>query len=278
MSRPVERARIGAARHAVLGLAALAVMLPFLWVAAAAFKNQIDLLMGRILTPPVLTSFQEVLFSRYSDYVENLVNSLLVGAVSTVLVLIMAVLAAYALHRLMPASRFGRAISGWWLVFHMLPPIAMVGAWFLIFRMLGLYGTHAGLILAHTTLNFPMALWIVAVFVRQMPVELEEAARIDGASTLQILVKVVVPMVRPGLAAAGILCFLFSWNEFAVAINLTTQGSQTVPVAIAKFAQEYEIKHTQMAAAAVLSIVPAIVLLLVGQRHIVRGLTTGIGK
>lgn len=278
MSRPVERARARLARHAVLATAALAILLPFVWVASAAFKNQIDLLMGRFFAPPVLSSFREVLFSRYSDYVENFANSLLVGVVSTALTLFMAVLAAYALHRLMPASRTGRAISAWWLVFHMLPPIAMVGAWFLIFRSLGLYGTHAGLILAHTTLNFPMALWIVAVFVRQMPVELEEAARIDGASLPQILLKVVVPIVRPGLSAAGTLCFLFSWNEFAVALNLTAQGSQTVPVAIAKFAQEYEIKHTQMAAAAVLSIVPAVVLLLAGQRHIVRGLTSGIGK
>ena len=122
-----------------------------------------------------------------------------------------------------------------------------------MFRALGLDNTYAGLILAHVTLNLPLALWMMTVFVREVPVELEEAARLDGCSTPALILRIIVPLVRPGLAAAGILAFIFSWNEFAVALNLTERATATVPVAIAKFAQEFDIKYTEMAAGAVLS-------------------------
>ena len=116
------------------------------------------------------------------------------------------------------------------------------------------------------------------MFVRDIPVELEEAARLDGCTTPQMLWRIVLPLVKPGLAATGILVFIFSWNEFAVALNLTARQTATVPVAIAKFAQEYEIKHGVMAAGALLSVIPAVLLLLFAQRHIVKGLTAGAAK
>jgi len=111
-----------------------------------------------------------------------------------------------------------------------------------------------------------------------VPEELVEAARMDGASTGTLLARVVVPIVAPGLAATAVLVFVFSWNEFAVALNLTMKQTATVPVAIAKFAQDFEIQYTQMAASAALSIVPALILLLLGQRFIVKGLTVGALK
>jgi multiple sugar transport system permease protein len=126
--------------------------------------------------------------------------------------------------------------------------------------------------------HLPMALWLMANFVREVPVELEEAARIDGCSTPYLIWKVIVPLVAPGLAATAILTFIFSWNEFAVALNLTAKQTATVPVAIAKFAQGYEIKYGEMAATAALSLVPALAFLLFGQRYIVKGLTTGAVK
>jgi multiple sugar transport system permease protein len=133
-------------------------------------------------------------------------------------------------------------------------------------------------ILGHATLNLPLSLWLMTVFVREVPTEIEEAARLDGCSTPRLIARIIVPLVRPGLTAAGLLAFIFSWNEFAVALNLTQKATATVPVAIAKYAQEFDIRYTAMAAGALLSAVPAIVLLLVGQRHIVRGLTAGALK
>ncbi len=118
----------------------------------------------------------------------------------------------------------------------------------------------------------------MSVFVRDIPLELEEAARLDGCTTPQMLWRIVVPLVRPGLAATAILVFVFSWNEFAIALNLSGGSTATVPVAIAKFAQEYEIKNGVMAAGVVLSVIPAVLLLLFAQRHIVKGLTAGVGR
>ena len=265
-------------RHGLLVAAAVIVLFPFLWIGAAAFKTQISLLMGQVLFQPVWMNFQAVLSSSSSDYVRNFTNSLAVGLASTALVLLVATLAAYSLNRMRWPRWVGRSMLGWSVLFHMIPPITLAGAWYSMFRPIGLDNSYLGLVLAHTTLNLPMALWMMSVFMADIPEELLEAARIDGARTPRILWSVVTPLVAPGLAAAGVLAFIFSWNEFAVALTLTQRATATVPVAIGKYAQENTIAYTEMAAASMLSIVPAVVLLLVAQRFIVRGLTNGAVK
>jgi multiple sugar transport system permease protein len=266
------------AMHATLIAAAAAILGPFLWIAVAAFRTQISLMMGEVLFTPVLLNFEELLFSKSSDYVANYANSLVIAGATTVLVLAIATLAAYSLARLAWPRWTVHLILLWAVVFHMIPPITLVGAWFSMLRTVGLDSSYSGLTLAHVTLNLPIALWMMTIYIRDVPVELEEAARIDGATTPIVLWRIIVPLVRPGLVATAILVFIFSWNEFAVALNLTSRRTATVPVAVANFAQEYVIKHTAMAAAAVLSIVPALVLLVFGQRYIVKGLTAGAIK
>ncbi|MCA0422748.1 MAG: carbohydrate ABC transporter permease [Proteobacteria bacterium] len=261
-----------------LAVAALAVLVPVLWVVAGGFRTQISLLIGEFWFTPNLASFQEVLFSKTSEFLSNFRNSIIVAVVSTLLVLVAATLGAWSLHRMQVPAWLRHSLLGWTMLFNTIPPITLAGAWYTMFRTIGLDNTLTGLILAHATLNLPMALWLMAVFVSDVPVELEEAARIDGASTPLLLRKIVLPLVAPGLAATAVLCFVFSWNEFAVALTLTTSLTATVPVAIAKFAQDFEIQYTQMAASAALSIIPAVILLLVCQRYIVKGLTMGAVK
>jgi multiple sugar transport system permease protein len=270
--------RRGLVSHAVLIAAAVVVIVPVVWVVAAGFRTQISLLTGEVLFTPVLTSFAEVLFSKTSDFLINYRNSLIVGLASTLLCLATATLAAWSLHRMPWPGWVVHIFLAWALLFHMIPPIALASAWFTMARMVGLDNTFLGLILAHTVLNLPMALWLMGVFVREVPRELEEAAAIDGASTPLLLWRIVLPIIAPGLAATAVLTFVFSWNEFAVALNLTMKQTATVPVAIAKFAQDFEILYTQMAASAALSILPALILLLIGQRYIVKGLTQGAVK
>jgi len=264
--------------HAGLILSALIVLFPFVWIALAALKTQISLMIGEVAFTPTLANFQEVLFSGASDYLANYRNSLIVASGSTLLVLVIATLAAYSIERL-----------GWprWIVhsfllgaaiFNAIPAVTLVGAWYVMFRALGLYNTYAALILTHTTLNLPLGIWLMATFIREVPRELEEAARIDGCGTLQLLARVVVPVVMPGIAATAILVFIQSWNEFVVALNLTARQTATVPVAISKYAQENETKYAAMAAGAVLSVLPALLLLFIAQRAIVRGLTAGAVK
>lgn len=264
--------------HAALLLAAAIVLFPFLWITTAAMKTQLSLVTGEVLFRPTLAHFNELLFSMTSDYIANFGNSLIVASGSTALVLCIATLAGYSINRGEWPAWAVNLFLLWSTVFYMIPAITMVGAWYVLFRSIGLYNTYLGLILAHATLNLPIAIWLMSTFLREVPRELEEAARIDGCGTLKLLLRVVVPVVMPGIAATVILVFIHSWNEFVVALNLTARQTATVPVAIAQYAQENETKYGEMAAGAVLSTLPALILLLIGQRHIVRGLTAGAVK
>lgn len=265
-------------RHAILIVSCLTVLFPFAWIVAAGFKTQIDLLLGKVLFTPTLANFQNVLFNGASDFIRNFGNSLIVGFVSMALVLVVATLAAYSLNRMRWPSWVLHSLLGWSVVFHMVPPITLAGAWYTMFRSVGLDNTLFGIILAHTTLNLPMALWMMGVFIRDVPNELIDAASIDGADTPGILRHVVIPIVRPGLAATGILSFIFSWNEFPVVLMLAQRQTATVPIGIGKYAQENTVAFTEMAAASTLSMLPAFLLLLIAQKFIVRGLTSGAVK
>ena len=266
------------ALHASLIAAGILVVIPVIWVVAAGFRTQIALLTGALWFTPILKNFTEVLFSKTSDYLINYRNSLVVGIASTLICLTAATLAAWSLHRMRWPKWVVYVFLGWAIMFHMFPPLALAGAWYTMMRTIGLDNSLLSVVLAHSVLNLPMAVWLMGVFVQDVPIELEEAAWIDGASTPMLLWKIVLPIIAPGLAATGILTFVFSWNEFAVALTLTMKQTATVPVAIAKYAQEFEILYTQMAAAAALSILPALVLLIIGQRYIVVGLTQGAVK
>ena len=270
--------QVNVARHLVLISFALIVLFPFFWIVSAAFKTQIDLLMGKVLFTPHLDGFLDVIFDKTSDFARNFGNSMVIGLVSTFLVLVIATLAAFSLYRLQWPSWVLHSLLGWSVIFHMVPPITLAGAWFSMFRSVGLDNSYTGIILAHTTLHLPMALWMMGVFVRDVPKELVEAAQIDGAKVPRILWHVVLPIVRPGLAATGILTFIFSWNEFPVVLVLSQRQTATVPLGIGKYAQENTIAFTEMAAASTLSILPAFLLLLFAQRFIVRGLTSGAVK
>ncbi len=270
-----ERLRV---EHILLLLVACFVLVPFIWIIAAGFKTQISLLQGEILFTPNLSSFREVMFSKTTEFFSNAFNSLVIATVSTLVIVIAATLGGYAMERMETPRWMVHTLLGWSVVFHMVPPITLVAAWFPLYRQLHLDNTYSGIVFAHIALHLPMALWLMSSFIREVPIELEEAARIDGCSTPYLLWKIIVPLIAPGLAATGILMFIFSWNEFAVALNMTAKQTATVPVAIAKFAQSYEIKYGEMAATAALALIPALLFLLMGQRYIVKGLTTGAIK
>jgi len=154
----------------------------------------------------------------------------------------------------------------------------MVGPWYLAFKELGLYDTRVALILTHVAINLPMAVWLMMSFFKALPPEIEEAALVDGRHPMSAFWHVTLPLVVPGLIATGVLSFIFSWNEFTIALNLTSQANATVPVVVSKFANDYEIQHSQMAAASILATLPALLLMFFGQRYIVQGLTLGSVK
>lgn len=261
-----------------LFLAAVLTLGPFLWIALASFKTQISLLMGTVKFTPVAMNYEEVLFGNTSTFARNFLNSVVVASISTAAAITIGFLAGYSLLRLRWPRYIINLFLLWALVFNLVPAVTLAGAWYELFRTIGLSNDTVALILAHTTLHLPMALWLLSSFLLEIPRELEEAAYIDGASFVKTLWRVVIPIMMPGLVSTGVLVFIFSWNEFPVALALTNNNTATVPVGIAKFAQENEIKYTQMAAASVLSAVPALLALLFGQRFIVKGLTAGAVK
>ncbi|MFN7192194.1 MAG: carbohydrate ABC transporter permease, partial [Rhodospirillales bacterium] len=195
--------------HLGLLLVAAVVLIPFVWIIAAAFKSQISLLLGEVFFTPTLASFREVLFSRSTEFMSNTFNSLVVAAGSTLVILVAATLGGYAIERLGTPRWAVHTMLGWAVVFHMVPPITLVAAWFPLYREIGLDNTYMGLVLAHVAVHLPMALWLMTNFVRDVPIELEEAARIDGCSTPFLIWRIVVPLVAPGLAATAILMFIF---------------------------------------------------------------------
>jgi multiple sugar transport system permease protein len=264
--------------HIVIVLACLSILFPFVYVFVNSLKKQIDIYTGALIFTPTLYNYDRLLFSKQSNFLLNINNTAIVAVVSTLVVMAVGTLAAYTLSRFKWSVWVSWILLGWILIFHMIPPITLVGPWYLIFRRLGLYNTLFGLQLTHITLNLPMAIWLMLSYLQDVPRELEEAAWIDGCGRVSGFLRVVLPLVVPGLMATGILSFIFSWNEFSVALNLTTSTSATIPVGIAKFAQQYEVRHGEMAAAAVLATIPAIALMFFGQRYIVKGLTLGALK
>jgi multiple sugar transport system permease protein len=264
--------------HIIIILACLSILFPFVYVFVNSLKKQIDIYTGALIFTPTLYNYDRLLFSKQSNFLLNINNTAIVAVVSTLVVMAVGTLAAYTLSRFKWSVWVSWILLGWILIFHMIPPITLVGPWYLIFRRLGLYNTLFGLQLTHITLNLPMAIWLMLSYLQDVPRELEEAAWIDGCGRVSGFLRVVLPLVVPGLMATGILSFIFSWNEFSVALNLTTSTSATIPVGIAKFAQQYEVRHGEMAAAAVLATIPAIALMFFGQRYIVKGLTLGALK
>jgi multiple sugar transport system permease protein len=161
----------------------------------------------------------------------------------------------------------------------MLPPIIYVGPFYLISRALRIYDSPFAVIMAHVVLNLPLGVFMLYDFFAEIPHELEEAAWIDGASHIQTFWKVALPMIKPGLAATAVLVFIFSWKEFLFALSLTsTESGMTIPVGIAGFVQEYNVRYGEMSAAAIFASLPALVMVIFAQKHIIKGMTLGAVK
>jgi multiple sugar transport system permease protein len=203
-----------------------------------------------------------------------LFNSVVVAGATTAIVLLLGGLAGYALARLRFPGR--RAIRWAILMVAMFPPIGLVSPLFALFDRLGLLDTYAALILPYTVFSLPLGTWILASYFAQLPREIEEAALVDGCSRAQALWKILLPLAGPGLATAGILVFIYAWNEFLFALAFTSSdAARTVPVAIALFPGLHEFPWGEIAAASILVTAPVILLVAILQRRIVHGLTVG---
>jgi multiple sugar transport system permease protein len=262
----------------MLILAMILTIIPFIYTLLISIKKPIDIYTGAAIFTPWFENYNRLFFSKQSNFMLNTSNSFISATATTILVLVIAMLGGYSLERFRWPRAFTGILAGWILLFHMIPGVTLVGPIYMLFRQLGLYDTLWSVILSHTVINLPLAIWIIQSFIADLPIEMEEAAHIDGSSNIQTFIQVVLPLIAPGLAAIAILTFVFSWNEFLFALNVTISKAVTIPIGIANFSQQYEVRYGEMAAAAFFATIPAIIFLSIAQRQIVKGLTLGALK
>ena len=250
---------------------------PVLWALLTSFKTERDVLAypPTVIFEPTLRNYRDVLFGSAS-ILPNLVSSTIVAGASTLLTLIFAIPAAYALARL---DFPGKRASGFYvLVTQMLPPVGLIIPYYLVLQKIGGLDTYAGLIVIYLTFSLPFAIWLMVSYFEDIPREMEEAALLDRAGRLRALWYVILPQVRGGIAVTTIFVFLNAWNEFLFAVVLGGNRVRPVTVAMFNFISVEQTQWARLAAAAIIAMAPVIILGLLAQKHIVKGLTVGAVK
>ncbi len=279
---PAVGQRRSAGQGALIGAGAAAIVLwsagPFLWQLSTSFQLDRALVSptpSLIPDPFILQHFYNIFaVKRFQLYV---LNSTIVALATTFLCLACGAMAAYALSRLHLRRRFG--LLGLILSVSMFPQIAIVGPLYLLASRLGLLDTYTVLVIIYLALGLPLVIWVLFGYFQTIPEELDEAARIDGAGPLRILLLIIIPLSIPCLVTTGLLAFIAAWNEFMFALALTsTIAHQTVPVGIANFTNLYYVPWGDIAAASVVVTLPLVLLVLFFQRRIIEGLTQGAVK
>jgi multiple sugar transport system permease protein len=251
---------------------------PLLWV----FKMSIVTKSELYATPPTFlpqnlsgAEWAQVLGD--STFQQALVNSTIIATVTTVICLFFGSIAAYAISRL--RFRFKSAVMTLILAISFFPAVAIIAPLFIQYTQLGLIDTYWSVIITDTVFALPLTIWLLVAFFRELPVDLEDAARVDGATTIQAFRKVIVPLAAPGVFTTAILTFIYAWNEFLFANTfLFDESTQPVTVVIPNFATVYTVDYGAQAAASVIVTVPLVILVLIFQRRIVSGLTAGAVK
>jgi multiple sugar transport system permease protein len=250
---------------------------PVVWGLFTSLKTERDVLAypPSLIFPPTAENYRDVFFGATS-IVPNLISSLIVSGLTTILTMLFAIPAAYALSRLdLP---FKRGAGFYVLATQMLPPVGLVIPYFLILRHIGWTDTYQGLVLIYLTFALPFAIWLLVSYLEDIPREMEEAALLDRAGRLRTLWYVILPQVRGGIAVTIIFVFLNSWNEFLFAVVLGGNTVRTVTVAMFNFISLEQTQWARLAAAAMAGMAPVIILGLLAQKHIVKGLTVGAVK
>jgi len=251
-------------------------LIPLVWMISASVKTDLQLYLRppRWIVPPVFDSYRKVLFE--IPFGAYFLNSMVIAAGTTAGAIMLGCTAAYGFSRF--AFRGAGTVRFLILLTRMIPRIALVVPYFLMMLRFGMLDTHAGLILAYIAFALPFTVWLMIGFFDEVPRDIEEAAFVDGCSRLRAFRDVVLPLAAPGLVVTSIFAFLLSWNEFLFALILSGVHSKTLPVVIAGFNTDVGPLYNTMSAAATLVMVPTVILTLVLQRHVVRGLTLGAVK
>lgn len=260
--------------NVLLAIYAVFALFPLIWMVILSFKPDAQMFNTTFIFSPTLDNYRNVLFR--SDYPRYMRDSLIVSALAVVVSVIVGVPAAYALARYDFKKKEDIAFQI--LSFKFAPEILVVLPLFMIYQKLHLYDTYLGLIWVYQLISMPLLIWVVRGYFEDISVEIEYAAQVDGYTWYQIFFKNLIPLIRPGLVSAALLAFIFAWNEFTFPLLLAGAKVQTITVAITKYLGTDTAHYGQLAVAAVISALPAIIFALIIQKHLVRGLSFGAVK
>ncbi|HVL98809.1 MAG TPA: carbohydrate ABC transporter permease [Egibacteraceae bacterium] len=276
IDRPVGASRWGGAGLTTLTwILTLAFVFPAAWMILTGFKHEVDAFTRtpQLVFEPTLQQFRAVFDRNFAPY---LMNSAFATGMSTLLVLAFGLPASYVL-AIKPIPRWRDALF-FFISTRMLPLVGAIVPIYVIARDLGVLDNITTLTLIYTALNLPIAVWMLRSFLLEIPREVLEAARVDGASLGQILRRVVLPIIAPGVAATALICVIFSWNEFFFAVNLTSSTAPTVPVYLVGFITAEGLFWARMSAAATMASLPVLLAGWIAQKQLVRGLSFGAVK
>ena len=263
-----------------IAVALIFTLFPVYWIAANSFKFDIDI----FSVPPQWFPANPTLKHYNAAFVERPflqygLNSLIIAVATTMVSLVLGTMAGYALARFQYPGQWRYQISFWILSTRMMPPIVTIIPLYLAFNYLDMLNTKWAVVIAYTAFNLPFATWMMKSYFQDLPVELEEAAMVDGDTRWGAFLRVALPLARPGLAATAIFCLIISWNEFLLALILTlTERSQTLPIGIAGRVTQYNTYWGEISAAGFTACIPIMIFAFIVQKHLVRGLSFGAVK
>jgi multiple sugar transport system permease protein len=268
---------------AILVLWALIVIFPLFWMVTTSVKEQADVYRGGALLPwidfePTLHHWARAV-SRRGQTLHALTNSVVAGFGSAAAATILGGMAGYALTRF--RFRFGfmrnRDIAFWLLSNRILPPIVLVLPLFIMFRTVGLVDSRVGLVILYTMFNLPIAAWLMHEYFKQIPLDLDEAAMVDGASHWQVFRHIALPLARPGILATFLVCLVFAWNEFVYALIFTFSRAQTMPLLVAGQATQHGPQWWDLAVMATITVAPLVAVTILLGNRLIEGLISGWG-
>lgn len=251
----------------------LVVLFPFLWMLSSSFKTQTDIISWppKLIFTPTLQNYVRVFGEQ--DFLKYFINSTVVGGLAVGLSLILGLPAAYSI------SRFTqRKLALFILLARLMPGISFLMPWYIIASRLNLMDTYVALVLSHMLIALPIVVWIMSAYFNSIPVELEESAMVDGATRQYAFWAIILPMSGPGIITAVTLSFIFSWNNFMFSQVLSMEKTKTLPIAVYNFVSYAEVDWGGVMAAAVAIMAPAIILTMIFQKFVVKGLTMGAVK
>lgn len=253
------------------------IVLPYLWTFLTSLKDSGELYSTTISYLPKNPTFQNYieLFTQ-TDFFPAMFRSLIISLLTSVIAIVVSSMASYAFARYEFKGK-KLALSGI-LLLYMFPTVLYLTPLFLVFKKIHILGTWWCLLISNCTFTIPFSIWLLTSYIQEIPKELEEAAKIDGATVPQVFLRIVMPLLKPGLVATGSYVFISSWNEYLFSVMFTSSATRTLTVSLASLVGEYDIRWDMISAGAVTAIIPVVIIFLLFQKNLVAGMTAGAVK